>query len=61
MKLAEVTLTTQDQSALFESLDAKNNTEFATKDLVSIVNAHTSDAWTELDDDEFDAMLDRLG
>lgn len=61
MKLAEVTLNTQDQTALFESLDTSNNTEFATKDLVNIVNAHTANNWTVLDDDEFEALLDRLG
>jgi hypothetical protein len=60
MKLAEVTLNTQDQSVLFESLDANNNTEFATNDLVSIVNAHTANNWTTVSEDDFEVLLNKL-
>ncbi len=33
--------------ALFESIDADNNTGFLTEDLVKIVRAHQANEWSE--------------
>lgn len=47
--------------ALFEELDAVNSTGYLTEDLVSIVETHQANVWSEsLDADAFDAHLEKL-
>jgi hypothetical protein len=47
--------------ALFEEIDAINNTNYLTEDLVSMVETHQANVWSEsLDADAFEDHLEKL-
>lgn len=52
---------TANHVALFEEIDGINNTNYLTEDLVSIVETHQANVWSEsLDADEFEEHLEKL-
>jgi hypothetical protein len=51
MKITEVTQSST--KAIFESIDADNNSGFLTEDLVGIVKAHQADQWQSHDADSY--------
>ena len=51
MKINEVTIPSE--KAIFESIDATNNSGFLTEDLVGVVKAHQADQWQSHDADTY--------
>lgn len=51
MKINEVTQPST--KAIFESIDATNNSGFLTEDLVGVVKAHQADQWQSYDADSY--------
>ena len=59
MKITEVLLSSD--KALFEAVDAENDTELASSDIVKIIKAASSGSWSEpMTGDEFDDYIDAL-
>ena len=59
MKIKEVTQ--NESEALYEALDAENDTGVATADLVKIVDAHKKNEWRRFNSsDDYFAYLDQL-
>jgi len=58
MKITEVTKT--NRQALYEELDATNDTGYATETLVNIVETHRADQWEELTEEAWEAMKKQI-
>jgi hypothetical protein len=57
MKITEVLLSSD--KALFEAVEAENDTELSSSDMVNIIKAASSGSWSKpMTGDEFDEYLD---
>jgi len=59
MKINEITQPSEDK-ALFEELDASNNSGFSTEDMFKIIKTRNDPRGSAMSGDEFDAYIDAL-
>lgn len=58
--LYKYTAMKNNREALYEELDAANNTGYSTEALVNIIEAHRADQWEDLTDEAWEAMKKRI-